>query len=223
MAGATVRPALASAAQESVPSGPRGSGPRVEPVRAEKDLREPRLPRSRASCGHVDLAGQRGFRVPELVGNRLNVRSGRSRSIDCSSERVPVVKASELVRSQRGRWPLWLGRNSGDVAARVVATRRTGKVRTHPPERALRVVWSATARGQVPKATACKLRVTGEGPRGLRLLSGRAFGKRSHGLALDPLRPDHPKKGVNGGYADVGLVKPLVKLPRLDSNQQPFG
>jgi hypothetical protein len=39
----------------------------------------------------------------------------------------PLVKASELVRSQRGRRPLWLGRDSGDVATRVVATRRTGK------------------------------------------------------------------------------------------------
>ena len=199
MAGAAGRPALASAAQESVPSGPRGSGPRAEPIRAGRDLEH--LGRSGRAllAAHVDVAGQRGFRVPELVGNRLNVRSGRSRSIDCSSERVPVVKASELVRSQRGRWPLWLGRNSGDVAARVVATRRTGKVRTHPPERALRVVWSATARGQVPKATAYKWRVTGEGPRGMRLAKWPRFWKAKSWPGLETRRDPIIKKGGKQG------------------------
>ena len=39
------------------------------------------------------------------------------------------------------------------------------------------------------------------------------------------LRPaeTRSKKGVNRGHADLEMVKPLVKLPRLDSNQQPFG
>ena len=41
-------------------------------------------------------------------------------------------------------------------------------------------------------------------------------------LALDAPRSDH-KRGVNGGQADLKMVKSLVKLPRLDSNQQPFG
>jgi hypothetical protein len=31
----------------------------------------------------------------------------------------PLVKPSELVRGQRGRRPLWLGRDLGDVAARI--------------------------------------------------------------------------------------------------------
>jgi hypothetical protein len=31
------------------------------------------------------------------------------------------------------------------------------------------------------------------------------------------------KRGVNGGQEGLESVKLLVKLPRLDSNQQPFG
>jgi hypothetical protein len=36
-------------------------------------------------------------------------------------------------------------------------------------------------------------------------------------------RPDPIKKGGKRGQANLKMVKPLVKLPRLDSNQQPFG
>jgi hypothetical protein len=34
-------------------------------------------------------------------------------------------------------------------------------------------------------------------------------------------RPDH--KGAKQGFAILDLAETLVKLPRLDSNQQPFG
>ena len=40
---------------------------------------------------------------------------------------------------------------------------------------------------------------------------------------LRPAEIRSEKRGVNGGLSDLEMVKPLVKLPRLDSNQQPFG
>jgi hypothetical protein len=41
------------------------------------------------------------------------------------------------------------------------------------------------------------------------------------GLRRTEIRSE--KRGVNGGQGDLEMVKSLVKLPRLDSNQQPFG
>jgi hypothetical protein len=34
---------------------------------------------------------------------------------------------------------------------------------------------------------------------------------------------DRSRKGLNRGLAILDLAETLVKLPRLDSNQQPFG
>ena len=84
------------------------------------------------------------------------------------------------------------------------------------------MVWPATARCQVPKATAYKLRVTGEGPSGTAPAKWPRFWKAKSWPGLRPAET-RSKKGVNRGYGDLELVKPLVKLPRLDSNQQPFG
>ena len=52
----------------------------------------------------------------------------------------PLVKASELARGQRGRRPLWLGRDSGDVTARVGDQGVVPASKAHTPERTLRVV-----------------------------------------------------------------------------------
>ncbi len=62
-------------------------------------------------------------------------------------------------------------------------------------------------------------------------ISWRATRIRHAGNALYALnatsrpltRPDRSKRGVNGGQANLKMIKSLVKLPRLDSNQQPFG
>ena len=58
----------------------------------------------------------------------------------------------------------------------------------------------------------------GEGPPGMRLAKWLRFSKRHHGLA--ETRRD---RSETGGRVILEMINPLVKLPRLDSNQQPFG
>jgi hypothetical protein len=53
--------------------------------------------------------------------------SDRQTSGDEKSATEPLVKSSELVRGQRGRRPLWLDRDSGDIAARVGEVAKTDR------------------------------------------------------------------------------------------------
>ena len=73
-------------------------------------------------------------------------------------ETQPLVKASELVGSQSGRRPLWLGRDSGDVAARVGGLSVDRQARAPTPERTLPVIWPATGRCQVPERSGLQRR-----------------------------------------------------------------
>jgi hypothetical protein len=93
------------------------------------------------------------------------------------------VKASELVRGQRGR--RLAGRDSGDVTARVGGQASYRQARAQAPERTLRVVWPATSRCQEPKVKVkvYKWRATGDEPAGMRLAKWPRFWKRHHGLA----------------------------------------
>ena len=80
-------------------------------------------------------------------------------------ETQPLVKASELVGGQSGRRPLWLGRDSGDVAARVGGLSVDRQAGGPTPERTLPVVSPATGRCQVPERRV----YNEEGPPGMRL------------------------------------------------------
>ena len=57
----------------------------------------------------------------------------------------------------------------------------------------------------------------------MRLAKWQRFWKATSWPGLRPAEIRSEKRGVNRGYADLEKVKSLVKLPRLDSNQQPFG
>jgi hypothetical protein len=106
-------------------------------------------------------------------------------------ETQPLVKASELVGSQSCRRPLWLGRDSGDVAARVGGLSVDRQARAPTPERTLPVIWPATGRCQVPERRV----YNGEGPPGMRLAKWPGFWRGQAWPGLSPAEIRSEKGG----------------------------
>jgi hypothetical protein len=131
----------------------------------------------------------------------------------------PLVKASELVRGQRNRRPLCLGRDLGDVTARVVTRASYPQARAHAPERTLRVALASDR--PLPGAEGDGLPVE----RRRRRAAGKRLAKwlrLFEATSWPGLRRAKIRSEKTVGEVILKCETP-VTLPRLDSNQQPFG